>query len=99
MLIAPVHGPLSVVYAISPSRPSLIAAAAQRATQDFARRNKHSEERSDLERWEGEGGAVAARAKAKKSAKASRTCAAMSSRPSYDSPHRSVVEAMVAVPT
>ncbi len=94
-----VHGPLSLVYALSTSRRSFIAAGAQRATQDFAARNKHSDERSALERWEGEGGAVAAGAKVRKSTKALRTYAAMSSRPSYDSPHRSIVEAMLNAST
>lgn len=93
------HGPPSLVYSISTSRRSFIAAGVQRATQGLPGLKKHPDERSDLERWEGEGGAIATRAELKESAQALRKHAAMSSRPSYDSPHRSVVEAMLTAST
>ena len=76
---------------------SLLAAAAQRATRHAWQRNSVSREAADVERWEAEGGASASRPRLQMKAPQPRTMrAAMSTRPSYDSPHRSTLDTVGA---
>src|SRR6478672_1484369 len=87
-------GPIPSSYTPS-SLHSAIAAAAQRATRNAGRRDTGSRDAGDPDRWEAEGGAGASRAGLQKQLlERPTTRAGMSARPSYDSPHRSAVEAM-----